>query len=117
MGVMRPRFLHLLLWITSNIEMEGKKMNQIGNRVYIYGLDKEYRVIAYCYICKHYLDIRGIKQHAYRMLNEHPSIERVFAIDNGYDVYQACVDSIKTKTMEDRILFKMLLDADGIQVL
>ena len=91
-------------------------MNQMGRCVFLYGLDESYRVIHYCRIDKEFPDFKELKLNAYRMKSEYPSIRYLFAANSNQEIYRACIDSVKNKTVEDRVLFKIMVEAEGIRM-
>ena len=91
-------------------------MNRLGKRVYLYGLDERYRVIHYCRIDKEFPDFKELKLNAYRMKNEYPSIRYLYAANSSYEIYTACIDAVKNKTVEDCVLFKLLVESEGIRI-
>ena len=91
-------------------------MTAVGKKVYLYGLDEDYRVVRYSKVAKEYPAFQDIKVCAYHMHNEVLCARYIFAANSSYRVYRACVDSIVNKTFEDRVLFKLLLEAEGVQM-
>ena len=85
--------------------MDNKKF-----RVYLYGLDDEYHVIRYAYIPNDEVTIGELKSQALILNFEFPNITSVWAVDNDYEIYLACRDSMKTNLMEDRVIFKIMLE-------
>ena len=92
-------------------------MDERANRVYIYCLDEEYRVVNFMYFVRGaYTDIRTIKFYVEQTRENRNGIKYIYVIDNSYEVYKAAIDAIKGGSVEDRVLFKQLLEK-GIRVL
>lgn len=85
-------------------------------RVYLYGLDDEYRVIRYAYIPNDEVTIWELKFQASILNLEFPNITSVWAVDNDYEIYLACRDSMKTNLVEDRVVFKIMLEQYGVKL-
>lgn len=86
-------------------------------RVYLYGLDDEYYVIRYDYAPNEHVTIGELISRAKCLNLCYPSITCVWAVDNDYDIYLACRDSMKTKLLEDRVIFKIMLEKNGIKII
>ena len=87
------------------------------NRVYFYGLNGSsggYRVIRYAYIQGNY-SINDLVFQGKNLKTQYPSIEQIYAVDNSYSIYHGFLDAIRGG-MEDRVLFKILLETEGIRV-
>ena len=91
-------------------------MNQMGRCVFLYGFDEEYRVIHYGHVAKEYPDFKELKLQAYNMKHQFPTIQYLFAANSSQEIYRACIDSVKNKTVEDRVLFKIMVEAEGIRI-
>lgn len=89
----------------------------VVNRVFLYGLDEEYRVIHYTYVDCAQLRLRDIMFQASMLKENHPNIKLIYAADNSYTVYRACQDAMRKASVEDRVLFKTVLEAEGMRVL
>ena len=83
------------------------------NAVYLYGLASDYRVVRYSKIEQEYLTISRLNMDAEMLRYNNPGVATVYAIDNCYDVYDACRTAMRTGLMEDRVLFKVLLEKNG----
>lgn len=85
--------------------------------VCLYGLDPEYRVVRYWNIKDKYPSMGALEVIAEAMQKSRLNILSVFAVDVSKDVYEAARDSMRTNTVEDRVVFKILLEETGIQLI
>lgn len=92
-------------------------MNNVEKRVYLYGLDEEYRLVRYTSITDEYLTISNIQFSAKDLKTRYPSIVMVFAVDNKYGVYRAYKDLSLDNSVENRVLFKIELETNGIRII
>ena len=83
------------------------------NTVYLYGLAKDYHMVRYSKIEQEYLTISRLNMEAEMLQYNNPGVVTVYAIDNSYDVYDACRTAMRTNLMEDQVLFKVLLEKNG----
>jgi len=84
------------------------------NAVYLYGLaNGDYHMIRYSKIEQEHLTITRLNKEAEMLQYNNPGVVTVYAIDNCYDVYDACRTAMRTNLMEDWILLKVLLEKDG----
>lgn len=91
-------------------------MNDISRRVYLYGLDNEYHIVRYHYIKPQFVSINEIMTCASRMKRYYPNIRMIFAVDNSFEICQECHNSMKTRSVENRVMFKMMLEERGLRI-
>lgn len=91
-------------------------MNDISHRTYLYGLDREYRIVRYHYIERELLSIKEIKICADLLKRYYPNIAFVYAVDNCYEIYQDCVKTMKIRSVENCVMFKILLEERGLRI-
>jgi hypothetical protein len=87
------------------------------DQIFLYGLDKEYRVVRYTHISNEHLKLKDLMFAALMLKHNYPNIELVYAADASYTTYRACQDSIKKGSVEERVLFKTVLDVEGLRML
>jgi len=81
-------------------------------------LDNEYRVVNFAYFNRSaFMDIRMIRFYVENTKKDRTGIHYVYVIDNSYDVYHAAIDAIKDGSVDNRVLFKQLLECSGMRVL
>lgn len=89
----------------------------VDNRVCIYGLDEDYRVIHYTFLMCGLLNAKELARQAAVLSDNFPSVCIVYAAERCDDARAACRDSMKTHLMEDRVTFKVLLDQIGKRII
>lgn len=85
-----------------------------GSFVYIYGLDRYYRIVNYRAIRAREASNLMQRYLASKLKSEYPQIESVYSIVSNADVYSAFKDSIFRGRMENLVEFKVMLELDGI---
>jgi hypothetical protein len=85
--------------------------------VCLYGLDPDYRMVRYWNVRERHPRIGDLRSIAKTMQEDFPDILKVFAVDVSKDVYDACRDARRTNLLEDRVVFKVLLETEGIQLI
>jgi len=92
-------------------------MNTIeSNRVYLYALDAEYFVMGHNYVPQERATFKQLKFQALCLKGSCQGIVAVYAVNNSYDVHDAYKESRISATVENRVVFKCLLDTDGIRL-
>ena len=81
----------------------------------IYGLGDGYRVVAYWKIRGNDPSIDYLKGTANRLALAYPAITKIWAVDSDPVVWHG-YQSARRGGLEDRVLFKVLLEEEGIQV-
>lgn len=87
--------------------------------IYLYGIsgaDQAYRVLKYQFITAEEFSIDNMLRTAAMMRLRCSSIERVFAIDNGYELYKDYRLAFKRNSIEGWAIFKDILERCGIEV-
>lgn len=92
----------------------------MNNQVVIYGLggaSKQYRVLEFFTIFDTSRDIiTEIYRVSSRMKVRNPSIEKIYVIDNRKGLKRDYLESFKANSIEGWVIFKDLLEREGIQV-
>lgn len=91
--------------------------NVAATRVYLYGLDEEYRVIRFNSLYSNLERSAKLISEASMLQDEYFGIRMVYAVEDCRDIYEACRESMKTRLMDDRVTFKVLLDQTGIKLI
>lgn len=92
-------------------------MSNVANRINLYGLDEDYRIVRYASVLRELLTSTRLMIEAISLRDTFGGIESVYAVEDCEDVREACHDSLKNHSMEDRVIFKCLLDSDGIKLI
>lgn len=92
-----------------------------NKQIILYGVggpEVQYCTIRYWVIHSRDLSVRELKECAMRMKVEHPSIKRVFAVDNRYGLRKDYIESIKNRhnSMESRLAFLDMIEREGMEV-
>ena len=90
---------------------------QMGNteRV-LYGLTREYHVTGYWIIRDTDYTVSHLKWLADKVQQAYPGTELVYVVDNSPSIRHGYF-SAKKGLMEDRVLFKVLLQEEGVRVI
>lgn len=91
-------------------------MNDISRRTFLYGLDNEYHVVRYHYIAHDILSISEMRICADLLKRYYPNITSVYAVDNCFEIYQEYRNLMKKRSVENRVMFKMMLEERGLRV-
>ncbi|MEG1523862.1 MAG: hypothetical protein RR475_02420 [Clostridia bacterium] len=91
-------------------------MSNSRNRIFIYGIDEENRIVRYTNVTNDGLTIRDLSFQALSMKHNYPNIRKVYAVDNSYDIYEAFCDSIKRNSVENRTVFAIMLENYGLLI-
>lgn len=86
-------------------------------KIYLYGLDENYNVVWYTKVCNTFLKVENLIDSAIRLKQRNLAIRTVFAIDECDDMKEAYRDAMRRGWMEDRVVFKVLLEQRGIKVI
>lgn len=90
------------------------------NYIYLYGIagaDKQYRVIRYTYIDDERVSIDTIKMYASWLKINYSAIEHVYAIDNRPGLGASYREAIRKDSIESMVVFKDILEREGIRVI
>lgn len=82
----------------------------------IAGVQDNYQVVQYRRIDLPYATVSYQKWVARCMKEDFQSIERVFAVDNRYGLSGECRKAMKTGSIEEKILFKDMLEREGNEI-
>lgn len=88
--------------------------------VFLYGINgpsDHYRIAKYLFITEEDLTIRELKETALYMKDRYPSIEHVYAIDNRRGLRRELMDTIKKDSIEGCIIFRDMLQREGLEII
>lgn len=88
------------------------------NTVYLYGFggaSDSYRLLRYRYITDG-ITIGAIKDEAFRMRFEYPSIRRIFVVDNSWAIRSAYNEAKRRPQVENNVVFIDLLERMGLEI-
>ena len=100
----------------AEIEKEREKNVRLP-RVFLYGLDQIYRIVHYTVIPVGGVSIGRLFMAASWLRRSYPGIRHVFAVDNSPSIYDAYRKTIKQNTIDEYVLFKILLEQLGMKVI
>ena len=89
------------------------------NNLILYGIGDakyQYRVLKYFCIYDERIDIAEIKRIARTMQVINPSIEHVYLISNRHGLKREFQESIKRNSVESCVIFKDILEREGIKI-
>lgn len=81
--------------------------------VFMYGLDRNYGVVCSHCLRKQQASNLTMMYEAAKLRRDHPQIEGVYAIKDCEDMRDAYKDARRTDSMEDKVIFKVLLETVG----
>ena len=87
--------------------------------IFLYGLsgpEDQYRVVRYSRIRENSISINEIIDTADMMRIRYPSIKQVWAIDSTLELYYDYRDAFKRNSVEGWIIFKDILERDGLRI-
>lgn len=88
--------------------------------IYLYGLagaaDK-YRIVRYSCMTSENLSVKDIIGHAAWLKYKNPTVEHVYAIDNRGGLGYECMITMKRNTIEGNVIFKDMLERDGLMII
>lgn len=92
------------------------------NRIYLYGIAEvadSYKIIRYDYIDSENepITIKSIILNAHWMKHQYPSIEHVYAIDSSKQLARIYKDTIRAKSLQENVEFKILLEREGLFII
>lgn len=83
----------------------------------ISGAPDSYRVVRYEIITKEYVSIGYIKYIAICMKNDNPSVQHVYAMDQRHGLRREYMEAFKKNSIESWMIFKDLLETEGLEIL
>ena len=90
------------------------------NYVYLYGIGSaadQYRIVRYEYITAENVSIKNIKMGASWIKLNNGSVEHVYAIDNRPGLGRLVANTIKRNSIEGNVIFKDLLEREGMLII
>ena len=90
-----------------------------GRQVFLYGLSgayDEYRVKAHKFIKSDEFSVYTLMYYIDSILEDCPDVETIYMIDNRHGLKRAMELAVHSDKTEDRIIFKTLLENDGVVV-
>jgi hypothetical protein len=100
--------------------MEDRKMRT--NQIILYGLagiDAQYVPVGYFIMNEGFMTIAGLAHTAKYMMDNYPTIEHIYAIDNRPGLRKEYANAIHDKhnSIESRVVFKHTLMKEGIKIM
>lgn len=89
-------------------------------QVFLYGLagaDTHYQIIRYCFLQDEAISIGNIVYNANRLVINNPTIKHVYAIDNRAGLAKQCHHAMKSGLIDDAVLFRLMLERDGLKII
>ena len=89
-------------------------------RVYIYGIagaDASYNIVKYLRIEEENISIKNINYWAMWLKFKNPTIEHVYAIDDRKGLVWDYREAIKSQSVDGFVVFKNILEREGIMVI
>lgn len=91
------------------------------NQIILYGLasiDAQYVPVRYFIMNEKFMTIAGLAHTAKYMMDNYPTIEHIYAIDNRPGLRKEYVNAIRDKhnSIESRVVFKHTLVNEGIKI-
>ena len=92
------------------------------NQIILYGLagiDAQYVPVRYFIMNEEFMTIARLAHTAKYMMDNYPTIERSYAIDNRPGLRKEYANAIRDKhnSIESRVIFKQTLMNEGIKIL
>ena len=92
------------------------------NKVFLYGIASarnQYAVVRYAYIDgeKEPITIKGMVREAEWLRFRNPTIEHVYALDDSSSLAFAYKDTVKSNSVEGNVVFKCMLEQNGIIII
>lgn len=92
------------------------------NQIILYGLagiGDQYVPVRYFIMSEGFMNIAGLVHTAKYMMDNYPTIEHVYAIDNRPGLRMEYVNAIRDKhnPIESRVVFKHMLVNEGIKII
>ena len=87
-----------------------------AQRVYLYGLDVEYRLVHCYYIPFGLVTASELAITAKQLKYKYPSVCNVYAVDNGHMIYRAYMELLRDNSLENRVAFKLMLQQYGFEI-
>lgn len=88
-------------------------------QIILYGLGgarDNYRVMKYFVIFDEYVSIKTLRDEAGLLVLKCPSIEHVYAVDNRKGLKRDFEESILKNSIESCVIFKDLMEREGLMV-
>lgn len=91
------------------------------NQIILYGLagiDAQYVPVRYFIMSEEFMTIAGLSRTAQYMMDNYPTIENIYAIDNRPGLRKEYTNAIRDKynSIESRVVFKHTLVNEGIRI-
>lgn len=89
-------------------------------RVYLYGLadaSEAYKIVWHSYIDEEYISIKNIACHAAWLRLKNPTIKHVYAIDMRPGLANDYKRTIKKNSIEGNVIFKDMLETEGLLII
>lgn len=91
------------------------------NQIILYGLagiDAQYVPVRYFIMSEKFMTIAGLSRTAQYMMDNYPTIENIYAIDNRPGLRKEYTNAIRDKhnSIESRVVFKHTLVNEGIRI-
>lgn len=89
-------------------------------KVYLYGIasvEKSYNIVYYQWLEGEAISIRQLIGTAEWMRENNSAIEHVYAVDDRYGLYHEYRDAVQHKTIDRLVLFKTMLEKEGLMIL
>lgn len=92
------------------------------NKVFLYGIASarnQYAVVRYAYIDseKDPITIKGMMREAEWLRFKNPTIEHIYAMDDSASLAFAYKDTIRSNSVESNVVFKCMLEQNGIMII
>lgn len=93
------------------------KNHEVCDKIYLYGLDEEYNIVRFSRVRNCRLKVDELMAEAIELRYNYQSIRSVYAVDEDPDVEDAFKDVFKRGWVEDRVVFKVLVEKKGIRII
>lgn len=89
-------------------------------KLVLYGIGDardNYRALRYFFMPEHFATVHGIKGAAFNMTDICPSVKAIYLMDNRPGLREEFNKSLRAKSFEDCVIFKLTLEKEGIRIL
>lgn len=93
------------------------KNHEVCDKIYLYGLDEEYNIVRFSRVRNCRLKVDELMAEAIELRYNYQPIRSVYAVDEDPDVNDAFKDVFKRGWVEDRVVFKVLVEKKGIRII